>query len=156
MRLAQLHPGLHLSPVQLRLGGGGSFALDAFPELGSHFPGAQWLGFEYTTRGHVVAFDDVGAAAGVQSDLTFIAQNDDQVHLWEATAKLQAGGFAAEEPSPNEDHAFFPRTLIVEMRPVGFSAPSVRLAWPMITVVGWLLAADAVSLRALGDIPTVV
>ena len=89
-------------------GGGGSFALDTFPELGSHFPGAQWLGFEYTTRGHVVAFDNVGAAAGVQSDLTFIAQNDDQVHLGEATAKLQAGGFAAEEPSPNEDFAFFP------------------------------------------------
>lgn len=137
-------------------GGGGSFALDTFPELGSHFPGAQWLGFEYITKGHVVAFDNVGAAAGVQSDLTFIAQNDDQVHLWEATAQLQAGGFAAEEASPNEDYAFFPRTLIVEMHPVGFAAPSVRLAWPMITVVGWLLAADAVVCAPSGDIPTVV
>jgi hypothetical protein len=64
-------------------------------------------------------------------------------------------GFAKEAPPPqNADVASYPQTLILTMRPLGFTAPTMRLSWPMTVFVVW--AGGTIGCTVGGDIPTVI
>lgn len=137
--------------------GAGGFYIDISPPLMNAFPGATALSLIFATTGHAVVWDDIGALAKIDSDLTFLAQNDDQVVLWQATAKLRVRGFAREAPLPDVDNAQYPRTLTVTMRPVGFQAPAVRLSWPLVVVLSWYGGAiSSCGVAGGDDIPTVI
>ena len=145
-------------PIRGRCGGasGGGANLFFLPDLAAQFPGANAIGFEAVTRGRAIAFDGVGAHAQVKSDVTFLVTGgDNQEVLWQASpVVVRAGGFAPEEPFPNGDNAFFRDTVVVTMRPVGFSAPNVVLSWPVLTSVLWVFSVINCTFNA--DIPTIV
>ena len=136
-------------------GSGGSGAnLELYPELAAHFPGANAIGFDFEIDGGAVALDNVGAFSRVTSKVTFRATGGyNQEILWEsATVTVRARGFAPEEPFPNEDAAFYPKQVLVLMRPVGFSAPSVLLSWSTTTYVVWV--GGTINCSFNSDIPT--
>jgi hypothetical protein len=146
----------HHHPIVGPCNGNGGSATDifTFPGFPNAFPGADFIGMNYQVSGSAVVFDDRGAFVHINAALTFRVVNSEQgVDLWSATRQLRITGFAPEAPLPDVNTAIFPRTITVDMVPVGFSGPTVRVVWPVLVSAHW--TSDSIAACVAGfDPPT--